>query len=89
MILEHENIRKIAFGQGDDYKTGSLLDFPYFKENYKMIVRDLSKQQALDADSRAIKKLISMQSWTKQEIQQFFSLLKKQKKLSYTFYKEL
>ena len=57
MILEHENIRKIAFGQGDDYQTGSLLDFPYFKENYKMIVRDLSKQQALDADSRAIQEI--------------------------------
>ena len=31
-----------------------LLDHPYFKENYKMIAIDLSKQKALDADSRAI-----------------------------------
>ena len=54
MILKHENIRKIATGQGDDYKTGCLLDYPYFKENYKMIAIDLSKQQALDVDPRAI-----------------------------------
>ena len=39
-----ENIRKIATGQGDDYANGCLLDYPYFKENYKMIAIDLSKQ---------------------------------------------
>ena len=33
----NENIRKIATGQGDDYTTGCLLDYPHFKENYKMI----------------------------------------------------
>ena len=31
-----------------------MLDYPYFRENYKMIAIDLSKQQALDADPRAI-----------------------------------
>ena len=40
-------------GQGDDYTTGCLLDYPYFKDSYKMIAVDLSKQQALDADRRA------------------------------------
>ena len=48
-----ENIRKIATGKGDDYTTGCLLDYPYFKDSYKMIDVDLSKQQALDADPRA------------------------------------
>ena len=38
----------------DDYATGCLLDYSYFKENYKMIAIYLSKQQALDADTRAI-----------------------------------
>ena len=42
----YENIRKIATGQAGDYTTGCLLDYPYFKENYKMIAIDLSKQQA-------------------------------------------
>ena len=54
MILKHENILKIATGQGDDYTTGCLLDYSYFKENYKMIAIDLSKQQILDVDPRAI-----------------------------------
>ena len=29
---------KIATGQGDGYKTGCLLDYPYSKESYKLIV---------------------------------------------------
>ena len=50
----YENIKKIATGRGDDYTTGCLLDYPYFKENYKMIAIDSSKQQILDADRRAM-----------------------------------
>ena len=46
--VTHENIRKVAAGQGDDCTTGSLLDYPYVKDSYKMIAVDLSKQQALD-----------------------------------------
>ena len=52
--ITYKNIRKIAIGQGDDYTTGCLLDSTYFKNYYKMIAIDLSKQQALDADPRAI-----------------------------------
>ena len=52
--VTYENIRKIATGQGDDYTTGCLLDYSYFVDTYKMIAVDLSKQQALDADLRAI-----------------------------------
>ena len=43
-LKTYENIRKIAIGQGDDYTTGCLLDYSYFKENFKMIAIDLSKQ---------------------------------------------
>ena len=53
----YENIRKIATGQGDDYTTGCLLDYAYFKNYYKMIAIDLSKQQALDADPWAIQQI--------------------------------
>ena len=42
---------------GDDYTTGCLLHYPYFKDTYKMIAVDLSKQQALDADPRAIQQI--------------------------------
>ena len=55
--ITYDNIRKIATGQGDDYATGCLLDYPYFKDTYKMIAVDLSKQQALDADPRAIQQI--------------------------------
>ena len=55
--VTYENIRKIATGQGDDYTIGSLLDYSYFADTYKMIAVDLSKQQALDADPRAIQQI--------------------------------
>ena len=55
--IAYDNIRKIATGQGDDYTTGCLLDYPYFANTYKMIAVDLSKQQALDADPRAIQQI--------------------------------
>ena len=54
--VTYENIRKIATSKGDDY-TGCLLDYPYFKDSYKMITIDLSKQQALDADPRTIQQI--------------------------------
>ena len=56
MTKTFENIRKIATGQGDNYTTGCLLDYSHFKY-YKMIVIDLSKQQALDADPRAVQQI--------------------------------
>ena len=53
-IRTYEQIRKIATGQGDDYITNCVLDFPYFKNNSKMIGIDLSKQQAFDVNLKAI-----------------------------------
>ena len=55
--VTYDNIRKIATGQGDNYTTGCLLDYPYFANTYTMIAVDLSKQQALDADPRAIQQI--------------------------------
>ena len=57
MTKTYENIRKFFIGQRDDYTTGCLLDYSYFKENYKLIAIDLSKQQELDADPRAIQQI--------------------------------
>ena len=57
MAKIYENMRKIATGQGNDYTTGCLLDYPYFKDHYKMIAIDLNKQQALDVDPRAIQQI--------------------------------
>ena len=50
----YDNIQKIAMDQGDDYTAGCLLNYNYFNNCYKIIAIDLSKQQALDADPRAL-----------------------------------
>ena len=78
--VTYENIRKIATGQGDDYTTGCLLDYSYFVDSYRMIAVDLSKQQALDADPRAIQQ-INFTANLEQEIQESTLFSKKQKKL--------
>ena len=52
-----ENIRIIITGQGDNYTTGCFLDYIYFKNYYKMIAIDLSKQHALDDDPKAIQQI--------------------------------
>ena len=55
--ITYDNNRKIAIGQGNDNTTGCLLDYPYFANTYKMIAVDLSRQQALDPDPRAIQQI--------------------------------
>ena len=57
MNKTYENIRKIATGQGGDYTAACLVDYFYFKDHYKIIAIDLSKQQALDADPKAIQQV--------------------------------
>ena len=57
LFWSYENIRKISTGRGDDYTTSCLLEYPYFKDNYKMTAIDLSKQQALDADPIPIQQI--------------------------------
>ena len=50
--------KKIATtGQGDEYKTGCSLDYPYFKKNYNLNTTDLSKQQKLDANPKAMQQI--------------------------------
>ena len=58
IIKESDEIRKVSAGYGDDYKTGCLLDYAYFKDNYRLTALDLSKQKALDADPRATQQIV-------------------------------
>ena len=58
MIKLYDDVRKVSTGHGDDYTTGSLLGYTYFKDNYRLIAVDLSKQKALDADPRAIQQIV-------------------------------
>ena len=54
---QYDELRKVNLGKGDDYTTGCLLDYAYFKRDYKIIAIDLSKQKELDADPRAIQQI--------------------------------
>ena len=56
-IRIYAEIRKSATGKGDDYTTGCLLDYQYFKDHYQLIAVDLSKQKELDADPRTIQQI--------------------------------
>ena len=56
-IKRYDEIRKIATGKGDDYTTGCLLDYQYFKDHCELIAVDLSKQKELDVAPRAIQQI--------------------------------
>ena len=79
MIKQYEEVRKISTGQGDDYTTGCLLDYVYFKDDFRLIAADLSKQKALDADPKAIQQII-FTGQADDEALLVFTFLKNQKK---------
>ena len=56
-IEKYRELKKVMIGKAEDYTTGSLLDYDYFKEHYKLVAVDLSKQKELDADPRAIQQI--------------------------------
>ena len=56
-IEKYRELKKVMIGKGEDYTTGSLLDFNYFDKHYKLVAVNLSKQKELDADPRAIKQI--------------------------------
>ena len=57
MIIQLRELKKVMIRKGEDYTTGSLLDFNYFDKHYKLVAVDLSKQKELDADPRAIRQI--------------------------------
>ena len=50
---KYEELRKVMTGSGEDYTTGSVLDYDYSKNNYKLVSCDLSKQKLLDSNPKA------------------------------------
>ena len=66
---------KVSTGKGDDFTAECLLDYAYFKDNYKQIAVDLTKQKALEADPRAIQQIV------------FQGVLEKSKERVLEFYK--
>ena len=88
MIKTYENIKNITIGQGDDYTTGCLLDYTYFKKYYKMIPIDLSKQQALDADPRAIQQINFTANLDRDGNTRFYFILEEVKETIFEFLQE-
>ena len=83
--VTYENIRKIATGQGDDYTTGCLLDYIYFKNYCKMIAVDLSTQQELDADPKAIQQIHFIANVDREENARFYFILEEEKEIVFEF----
>ena len=84
-LVTYENIRKIATGQGDDYTNGYLLDYIYLKNYYKMIAVDLSKQQALDADLKAIQQIHFTANLDRADNTRFYFILEEAKENVFEF----
>ena len=53
-LITYDNIQKNSTDEGDDYTTSCLLNYDYVK---KMIAVDLSKLEALDADTKSIQQI--------------------------------
>ena len=84
-LKTYEKIRKIATGHGDDRTTGCLLDYSYFKDYYKMIAIDLSKQQVLDADPRAIQQINFTANLDRAGNTRFYFILEEAKETVFEF----
>ena len=83
------NITKTIIGHIEEYRTGYLLCYFYFKSNCNLIAIDLTKQQGLDADLKAIQQIIYIGDLDWAGNTTYFLLLRNWKKLHWSFYKDL
>ena len=60
-IRTHDNIRKIATGQGNDYTAGCLLDDNYFNKHYKIIAINYINNKDLMLIQKQYNKLILLE----------------------------
>ena len=75
----YDNIRKISGGQGDDHTTCCLLDYNYFNNYFKIVEIVLIKQQALDADLKAIQQISFTLNLDQTEGETVFLIIKEAK----------
>ena len=52
-IEKYRELKKVMIGKGEDYTTGSLLDYSYFKDHYKLVAVDLSRQKRIRCRSKS------------------------------------
>ena len=90
MIKQYDEVRKVSTGQSDDYTTGCLLDYAYFKNSYRLIAVDLSKGKALEADPRAIQQIVfqGIAAGADNTKIRLYTILEKSKERVLEFYKE-
>ena len=86
-IEKYRELKKVMIGKGEDYTTGSLLDYDYFKKHYQLVAIDLSKQKELDADPRLIQQIEFKYMLGTNQL--FTGYSKSLKKLYWKFTKEL
>ena len=87
--ITYENIKNLSTGHGDGSTIGYLLEYIYFKKYYKMIAIDLSKQQALDADPKAIQETNFTANLDTPGRTRIFFILEEAKETILDFHKEL
>ena len=80
---KYRELKKVMIGKGEDYTTGSLLDFNYSDKHYKLV--DLSKPKELDADPRAIQQIEFKHMLGRNSI--IYWILEKSKETILEFYK--
>ena len=73
----YNNIPKNANGQGNNYTTGCLLDYPYFEKYCKLTAADLSKQQKVDADQKTIQQISFTENLEWDGMETFFFIIGK------------
>ena len=84
-IEKYRELKKVMIGKGEDYTTGSLLDYNYFDKHYKLVAVALSKQKELDADPRAIQQIES--KYMLETNSTIYWVLEKSKETILEFYK--
>ena len=84
-IEKYRKLKKVMIGKEEDYTTGSLLDYNYFKEHFKLVAGDLSKQKELDVDPRAIQQIEF--KYMPETNSTIYWVLEKSKKTILEFYK--
>ena len=77
-------MRTFTNGLGDDYTTSYLLDYVYLK-NYKIITIDLSKQQVLQADLKAIQQINFIGNLDHNENKTMFYIIEEAKEIILDF----
>ena len=88
-IRKYDELRNIMIGRGENCEIGSLLDYLYYKKEYKLMACDLSKQNILDSDPKAIQQIefIFRLDNTNDNKAQILTVLEKEKRTRLKFSK--